>query len=324
MAKPMTLQALEAMQPRASSLTSSVVLGALIVLKNLPGRRVRFAAEGADHLPTGPAVLVANHTHKLDWVILRWFAIQQGRPQCNWVKPRTYEEGWGPLLDRTGNVPVVSRGYLLSADFRALHGRAPNEVEYRALRDHLDQGTPLPDAAVFAAIATRARDILGLPFDPTAQSWRAFMEHLFAAMMAATLRHTATLAEQGCDLQIMPQGVTSPRLTEGHSGALQAALALGLPLVPAGVNGFLHAWGERGRFVPAHGGTITVRYGESWYPEPIEGLRPFDPSSEREHAEALARGTEDMMERIARLLEPEQGWAEEDDHPDLIGVDRFV
>jgi 1-acyl-sn-glycerol-3-phosphate acyltransferase len=320
----MTVQALAALEPRSSPLTQAATLAILSVLKNIPGRRVHFVAEGADDLPRRPAIIVANHTHKLDWVILRWMGLAQDRPQCNWVKPRTYEEGWGLFLDRTANVPVVSRGYLLAADFRALHDRPPTEAEYRAMRDHLDTGVPLPDEPDFAAVAHRPRQILGRRFDPEHETWRACIDDLFAEMMARTLEHTRSLCDRGCDLQIMPQGVTSPRLTKGRPGALQAALALGLPLVPAGVNGFLRAWGDRGRMVPAHGGTITVRYGKPWFPKPIPGLEPFHPASERAHADALEAGTRDAMERIADLLDPEHGWAGEGDHTDLVGVDRFV
>jgi 1-acyl-sn-glycerol-3-phosphate acyltransferase len=211
----------------------------------------------------------------------------------------------------------------MAADVRELVGRAPDEAEYRALRDHLDTGAPLPDAELFATIEERPRTILGVPFDPGAETWRAFMERLFHTMMGATLRHTRTLCDAGVDLQIMPQGVTAPRLTKGHPGALQAALALDLPVVPVGINGFPQGWGA-GRALPM-GGEVRIRVGPAFRPEPIEGHTPFLPSSERTHADAIEAGTAAMMARVAALLDPEHAPADDgEEQLDVTGVARFV
>ncbi len=323
MGTPMTLQALEALNPASSRWLTTAMVGVLGVGMNVPGRRVRFDVQGWEHLPESSTVIVANHTHWLDWIGLRWVGWWRGRRLCNWVKPRTYEEGYAGFLDRSGNVPVASRGYLLAADFRALHGRRPDEAEYRALRDHLDAGTPLPDAPAYDAVQGSPRVILGLNFDPNAETWRQCTERLFHTMMATTLRHTHALCDAGVDLQIMPQGVTSQRLTRGHPGALQAALALGLPVVPVGINGFPAGWGP-GETMPV-GGEIRIRVGPAYRPDPIEGHTPFLPESERTHADALQRGTTAMMARVAALLEPQHA-ADDDgaEQLDVTGVARFV
>lgn len=324
MSTPMTLQHLEALRPGSNRAATAGMLGVLGLFLHLPTRRLRFEVEGWEKLPDGPTVMVANHTHWLDWIALRWTGWWRGRPMCNWVKPRTYEEGYGRFLDLTGNIPVVSRGYLLAADVRAVHGRPPDEAEYRALRDHLDMGTPLPEGPVYDRLQSEARDILGLRFDPATQTWREAIEALFHAMMEATLAHTAGLCESGADLQIMPQGVTAMRLTQGHPGALQAALALGLPIAPVGINGFPQAYGERGRIVPQQGGRVLVRVGEVYTPEPIAGHTPFLPASEHAHRDALAAGTAAMMARVEALLEPEHRPTEGEDKTDFEGVARFV
>lgn len=323
MSKPMSLQDLESLKPGSSRVVTTAVLGLIGFALNRPWKRMRFEVEGWEHMPNGPAVIVANHTHWLDWLPLRWLGLWRGRTMCNWVKPRTYEEGWGPFLNATGNLPVVSRGYLLAADVRSVHGRAPDESEYRALRNHLDSGEPFPDGEFFDKIAQTPRDILGMPFDPSTTDWRDCVETLFHRMMSATLAHTAALCDKGSDLQIMPQGVTSMRLTKGHPGALQAAFALDLPLVPVGISGYPQAYGERGKIFPQHGGTVRVRVGPAWTPEPIEGHIPFLPKSERAHAEALERGTEEMMRRIAPLVD-ERHSAKEGHQADFVGVARFL
>lgn len=322
MAGPMTLQALQAVKPGASRWLTGAMVGVLGVGLNVPGRRVRFAVEGWENVPDGPTVMVANHTHWMDWIGLRWVGWWRGKHLCNWVKPRTYEEGYGTFLNLSGNLPVVSRGYLLSADVRALHGRPPDETEYRALRDHLDSGKPMPEGAFYEAIQTRPRSILGVDFDPSTEDWRACVEGLFHKMMSATVAHTRVSCDQGAHLQIMPQGVTSMHLTKGHPGALQAALALGLPILPAGINGFPQAWGGK-VMLPRVGGVVTVRFGKPYTPEPIAGHTPFLPRSERAHAAALEAGTEAMMARVAALLDPEHGPGPETD-ADVQGVARFV
>lgn len=324
MSGPMTLQALQSLEPGSSRRLTAGMVGLLTVGLHLPGRGLHFEVEGWETIPDAPTVMVCNHTHWLDWIALRWVGYWRHRTLCNWVKPRTYEEGWDRFLNKTGNIPVVSRGYLISADVRSLCGEPPDETQYRVLRDHLDEGTPLPEGAFFDKIASTPRDILGIRFDPSAEDWRACVERLFHQMMEATLAHTRTLCAQGIDLQIMPQGVTSMRLTHGHPGALQAALALDLPIVPVGINGFPQAYGEKGRIFPKPGGTVVMRIGEAYRPDPIEGLVPFLPSSEREHAEALQAGTEAMMSRIEKLLDPQHGPAASEDEADVVGVARFV
>lgn len=321
----MTLQALRKKRPPARRWAiggMAVVLGAGL---GIPGRSVRFRVEGLADLPRRPFLLAMNHTHWLDWIALRWVAFRHGRYQCNWVKPRTYEEGWRIFLDLTGNVPVVSRGYLIGADVRSLCDRVPTEEEYRNLRDHLNTGEPLPEGPLYERIQGQARTVLGLGFDPSTQTWREAMEVLFEQMMHATLGQTRALVDRGLDLAIFPQGATSMQLTQGHSGALQAALSLGLPIVPVGCSGFPQAFGPgTDHFLPKHGGDVIVRFGRPYTPTPIEGHRSFRPASERLHAAAITAGTDALMERINALLEPEHRWAPDRKGTDVKGVKRFV
>lgn len=321
-AEPVTLDKLENLDPGADRWVIGLMSVVLGVGLNLPGRRVRFVVEGWEHMPPEPVLTVANHTHFMDWSVLRWVSWRRGRPITNWVKPRSYEDGYGPLFDRSANVPLVSRGYLIAADVRAVHGRKPTEGEYRALRDHVDTGVPLPEEPFFQAMGERPRSILGLAFDPAIESWRSCVERLYHRMMQVTLRHTRTLVDRGLDLQIMPQGVTARRLTEGKPGAVQAAQALGLKVVPIGINGFPQAYGNGG-MIPSPGGTVTVRVGEPFGVEPIEGLEPFLPSSERAHAAALRERTAAMMARIRPLLDPAHQPSGDDEH-DVTGIARFI
>lgn len=323
MSTVMTLEALANRKPQAKRWA---VAGMGLVLRAglaIPGRRVRFDVQGFEGLPDSPVLLAANHTHFIDWIAMRWVCFQRGRMQCNWVKPRTYEEGFDTFLDLTGNIPLTSRGYMLAADVRTLLGRTPDEQEYRALRDHLDTGVPLPEGELFERLQAEPRDILGRPFQPKRESWREAIEDLFEQMMGLTLGHTRALLTQGVDLAIMPQGVTNLQLTPGHPGALQAAWALDLPLVPVGVSGFPQAFGKS-HSLPENGGTIIVRFGEPYRPPMPEGHVPFRPSSERTHHDALIAGTHALMERINQLLEPTHQWSATPDQTDEMGVHRFI
>ena len=323
MSRPMTLQTLRNRNPVARKWAIGGMAMVLGLGLSIPGRRVRFVVENFGAVPEEPVLFALNHTHFVDWIAMRWVAFLHGRMQLNWVKPRTYERGFSRFLDLTGNVPLTSRGYLISADVRAVADRAPSEDEYRILRDHVDTGEPLPDGELYEALQYRPRAILGLPFDPDDRTWRRAIEVLFEQMMQATLGHTRTLVNRGLDLAVMPQGSTSMRLTRGHSGALQAALWLDIPVVAVGISGFPQAFGDS-KNIPRHGGTVIVRIGDPYRPQKIEGHAPFRAESEREHRDALVAGTRDMMERINALLEPEHQWADDLDDIDISGVARFI
>ena len=300
--------------------------GMALVLRvgmSLPGRRVQFDVVGKENLPTEPCIIVTNHTHRMDWLAMRFICYRLGRMQVNWVKPRTYEEGMARFLDLTGNVPLASRGYLISADFREVHGRAPSESEYRAIRDHLDHDQPLPSSPPYDTLLTTARKVLGLPYDPESDTYRLHLETVFHQMMQATLARTRQLMALGCDLAIMPQGAIAPRLTQGHPGAIQAAHALSVPIVPVGISNFPQVWGG-GDGLPAHGGRVRVEIGKPIHLASLPGFTPFLPSSEREFAPQLQASTAEMMEAINALLSESHRWGTDRTATEVQGVARFV
>ncbi|MFT4625566.1 MAG: 1-acyl-sn-glycerol-3-phosphate acyltransferase [Myxococcota bacterium] len=303
----------------------AAVAGLIAAVTRLPGRRVRFEVEGFDRVPRAPVLFATNHTHRHDWIAMRWVCHQRQRSLVNWVKPRSYDVQWrATFLDVTGNVPLASRGWILAADFAEVNGRPPGEQEYRTLRDHLDHGRQLPDTVPMVALQQRPRDLLGRAFDPARESWREAVEALFADMMAATLARTRSLLSGGLDLNIFPQGVFSTRLTKGHPGAVQAALALDLPVVPVGISGAPQSFVKDQPMGRPGGGTVTVRFGEPYRVRPIDGHTPFVPASERTHIEALHDRTAVLMDRVAELVDPEHGWAPDDADDGITGVARFL
>jgi 1-acyl-sn-glycerol-3-phosphate acyltransferase len=163
---------------------------------------------------------------------------QIGRRVVTVSKAKNYHHGAMSLvLKRAGVVPLASRGYFVMTDFVAVHRRRPTELEYRALRDHLDHGAALPDDFVFAPIVEQPRLIAGHAFVPSTTSWRTAIERVFAHGFAETLRLARGAVNAGFDVQIYPEGTVSPRLGVARTGAAKIARALGLPMVPVGMSG---------------------------------------------------------------------------------------
>ena len=265
--------------------------------------RARFVVEGLEHLPDQPAVIATNSTQRYDFVASRAALVYAGVPSVTVTKAKNYHAAaMGFVLRRTGVVPLASRGYFILADFLAVVGRRPTDPEYRALRDHLDHGAPLPGGAPFDTIAGQPRQIVGTPFDPAHGSWRETIQGMYAASMAQTVRLAAQAVAGGHHVQMYPEGTVAPTLGPGRIGAVQLALALDLPVVPVGMSGCpAFFWGQTPLL---RGGTVTLRFGAPYRLDGIApGHQPFDPASERSHRPALQAATDDLMDRINALLD---------------------
>jgi 1-acyl-sn-glycerol-3-phosphate acyltransferase len=115
----------------------------------------------------------------------------------------------------------------------------------------------------------------------------------------------------GRHIHMYPQGTVSTRLSKGRVGAVQVAAALGIPIVPVGINGAAAAFRGAANPVPRRG-EVTIRFGDPYY-LPAGALppdfTPFDPAAEAAHRPALAALTGDLMERIAALVDEDSSWA---------------
>lgn len=318
------LRELEGLDPLPDRLTWWLTDKALWAMHELYGG-VRVELEEVPEL-TAPVIFAMNHSHYYDFMPSRralWTHL--GIKTVSFVKARAYQHRLDSLfVTSIGNIPIVSRGYLICADFARVHGRKPGEDEYRRLREHIDHGAALPDEPIYRALQTRRRSMLDLPFDPAASSYRAGLERCYAAGMAGTLAHARRAVAAGVHLHIYPEGLYSTRLSRGRIGAVQFALALDLPIVPVGFCGMNELFAARA-MVPRRPGVLRMRFGEprrvasSAFP----GFRPFVPSEERRLRGALERETEGLMVAINELLEPAYRWGEELDGDGLEGVGRF-
>lgn len=293
--------------------------------------RTRVVLEGAEALPRTPVLLVSNAAHMMDWFFLHDQLTARGIYAPILSKGKNWHE---PLArfgcDYFGALPMVSRGYILSVDLKQLlDGERPSEALYRAVRAHVDQDAPLDaqDPVIHALLHT-PRELLGVPFDPATQRYGEFVRELyFRFQNEHLLRLGREVVDQGHWIHVYPQGTVSSRLSRGRIGAIQLARALDLPILPVGLNGIAEAFLSPSLPLLRFGKEVTMRFGA---PIPIEDfdlpkdLVPFLPEHEALHREPLQRATDQIMERINALLDPQYQWAPDRQSDGKQGVKRFV
>lgn len=257
--------------------------------------------------PASPVLYASNSSQKYDFLTFRSAMWARGLPVATITKAKNYHVAWmRPVMENTGVIPLASKGYVILRDATATLGRRPTEAEYRALRDHLDAGAPLPDGPDLAPLRARPRDILGVAFDPAGEPLRAAWQRAYRELLGGAVRLAREAAAAGHSVHIYPEGTVSSRLGPGRIGAVMFARALGLPLVPVGMSGAREAF--RGQTPLLRGGAIDFRFGAPYRPDLADlpdDFRPFDPEHERLHRPALQRATDDLMGRIDALLAPD-------------------
>lgn len=286
-------------------------------------RATEIVLEGTDKLPETPVVFAMNHTDRFNYWPFQYQLYRQGHGYtATWVKGKYYEQAFvGWFMDRCNNIPVPSRGYVITTQFRAEAKRVPMREEYRLLRDLVDGNRTLDDP--LPADATDAvRDFIGRA------DFLVRFERLFNDMMDEVVRlNRYAFGELGLHLLVFPQGTRSRRLTRGHIGMVQMAQALGATIVPVGCNGTDKLYPGNSPF--SKGGRCTYRIGE---PLRVDGPEfapfrvpqsavPFTRAAAEDHGEAYRIMTDTVMDRINELLDPEYRYG---DPTGPSGVERFV
>jgi 1-acyl-sn-glycerol-3-phosphate acyltransferase len=282
----------------------AAVTGAFHAMGLLAGARVTVRDFRA---PPGPVIFASNSTQKYDFMPLRQEAARLGWPLVTVTKAKNYHSrAMRPILERTGVLPLASKGYVLLVDAVGALGRRPDEAAYRHLRRHLDEGTPLPETPDFLALQRQPRTILGYPYHPSKEPLREGWRRAYRGLLGETLRLAREAAAAGHHLHIYPEGTVSSRLGPGRSGVMQLAWALGLPVVPLAMSGCRGAF--RGQQPLLRGGEIELRFGEPYVPDLAAlpgGFRPFDPDDEQLFRPVLQRATDELMARLDALLPAE-------------------
>ncbi|MCB9731684.1 MAG: 1-acyl-sn-glycerol-3-phosphate acyltransferase [Deltaproteobacteria bacterium] len=301
----------------------------LVLDYRLP-RRTRITLEGVEHIPKDRGVFFAmNHTDRYNYWPFQYQMYRHGglRFTATWVKGKYYEKRlMGAFMDATNNIPLPSRGYVITTRFREAVGRVPAKEEYAALRGMVDHKLTPAEAAAQGGEGV-ARFIAGEGGESEALPR---FEAYFEAMMAEVTRLTReALTKHELNVLVFPQGTRSKRLSKGHTGLMQMAQHLGNAIVPVGCNGSDRAYPGGSPF--SKGGNLVYRIGaplELDGPElgafrVTEPFTPFTPSAAAHEAKFRA-ATDVVMDRINGLLDPEYQYGDGRESDGVEGMRRFV
>jgi 1-acyl-sn-glycerol-3-phosphate acyltransferase len=287
--------------------------------------RTEIVVEGLDRVPRAPLFIAMNHTDRYNYFPFQTKLLLEGLPYtATWVKGKYYQNaalGW--FLDAANNIPLPSRGYVVSTALAAGLGRKPTDAEYRELRDRVERRAAEAEAP-----------------SPALQAWYAAgggaearadrLRQDFAAMMDEVMRITAeAMGRAGNHVLVFPEGTRRVRLGRGHIGLAQMAQHLGASILPVACNGSHRVY--PGDLPISRGGRIVYRVGEPLsvdHPELLphrvrEPFTPFTTDAEQRHGQAFRAITDVVMGRIEAMLDPEHRPAPEDAAGGA-GVGRFL
>ncbi len=292
-------------------------------------RKIELVVEGDDRIPSTPVVYAMNHTDDFSyWPIQYHLHRRFARYTATWVKGKNYEHPvMRTFMRSTNNIPIPSRGYLLTRDFVNATGRKPTEEEYRILRDSVNDLEP-PKGRLPEALVGHPRDMLGRRFDPGRESYGVALEALFQQMMRRFVELNEEALRIGLDLLVFPQGTRSRRLSRGHIGLAQMALHLGATIVPIGCSGGDVIYPKRSPLTSP--GRVTYRIGDPIPPSELArfsvppGTRPFERESETRHRARYQGLVDYVMDRIDGLLDEPYQYSHDAKSDGTVGTSRFV
>jgi 1-acyl-sn-glycerol-3-phosphate acyltransferase len=286
-------------------------------------RRTVIDIEGLENLPDRPVIFAMNHTDMYNyWPFQYALYRQHGRFTCAWVKGKYYSHkamAW--FMGWCDNIPLPSRGYVLTTEFTRDMKRGLEEREYRALRTLIDgdYDISLPSGA---AVFVEGRGGV--------EAFINAFEVLWVQMVDEVVRLNREAIAFGHSPLVFPQGTRSKRLCKGHVGLAQISQLLGIDIVPVGCNGSDKVYPGNSPF--SIGGRIVYRVGkplELSGPElgPHRICAPFSPFTREAmaaHGPAFEAITEIMMDRINELLDPEYQYSADRASDGVQGVNRFA
>jgi len=299
-----------------------------------PGVEIEF--EHLERVPDEKVIFAMNHTDRYNYFpFLHHFWTLQRRYMATWVKGKYYEHGFvGQFMEKTNQLPTVSRGYIITKEFEAAVGRVPTTEEYDALRRWVDgtalgpNAEALPDFdALPKVLLEEPRNVLGHPFDPGKNDFAAHVNEVFGLFMRRFVELNEETSRKGLDILIFPQGTRSIRLLPAHVGISQMALHLRHPIVPVGCNGCDKVypggspWAKKGKVVYRFGEPIPYEELAEFHIE--ESFAPFTAEAEHKHRREFEGVAALVTDRIDALLEPEYQRSGGSSTA-VSGTDRFV
>lgn len=301
---------------------------------NYAASGVDIVCEGWEHILSTPrAILAMNHTDRYNYFPFQYKLYRRfHRFTTTWVKGKYLRRAllrW--FLLAANNIPVPSKGYLISQDYFNVFGSVPSREVYFALRQWVEGRWGEEDCRrrlgdmVYARIVKTRRHVLGLDYNPGEMGYGEFIVFLYERMMDAFIRLNGQALEKGLYVMVFPEGTRSVSLQRGHIGIAQLALYFRVPIIPIGCSGSHRVY--PGDFPLARRGRVVYRIGvpityEEMFPYRIEGdFRPFSRESEERYRDRFQGLVDMVMGKIALLLDEEHlvGGGRE-----CVGVERFL
>ena len=278
--------------------------------------RVKIEIEGTENIPTDDTVIFAmNHTDRYNYWPFQYklWRMRRGFPKTTtWVKGDYYKN---PLLAKffnwTNNIPVPSRGYLISEDFHRIVKEKITRFEYRVLRDIVEGKKKARD--IGDEVTENIKKVLEYPrtlFNDIEIPYAEYVEGCYRHLMAkvADVNLQALFAKR-LNVIIFPEGTRSVRLGTGKTGIAHLALKSNKRVIPVGCNGSDKIY--PGNFPWAKSGKITYRVGKPIDPVAVIGrpidkeFVPFSKEAEQHFKAEMHKFAAHVMEEINLLLDDE-------------------
>ncbi|MFN3201352.1 MAG: lysophospholipid acyltransferase family protein [Bradymonadia bacterium] len=289
-------------------------------------KKTKVTFEHLERLPPPgrPIILAMNHTDRFNyWPLQLGLHMQKKGLTATWVKGKYYENKvMASFLSACNGIPLPSRGYVITTEFRRIAERPPESDEYRSLRTLVDEGAWDGD---FTSMARRFVNAHGGP-----EAFKVWFEDLWSRMIEEVTRLNQRAFQLGLYLLVFPQGTRSIRLSRGQIGLVQMAQHLNADIVPVGCNGSDKLYPGNSPF--SKGGTVHYRIGEPMKldSEDLAQFRvhepfvPFSPAAKEKHGDKFRGLTDLMMDRINDLLDPEYQFSDDQSSDGVKEMNRFV
>ena len=275
--------------------------------KLFPGIKVEI--EGIENIPTDrPVCFAMNHTDRYNCWPFQWYLLNQRKQfTVTWVKAKYYQNPFVRFfLLSTSNIPLASRGYVITTHFKRAVGRSPNNLEYRLIRNLLD-GRLEADEETLLNTTTECRQFLS----PSPTQVLQVMHSEFNILSEEVVKLNQKALDLGHHILVFPQGTRSKRLLPGHTGLAQMSQRLNLDVVPIACMGSDTVYS--GNTPWGKSGVVRYRVGE-----PLllggdklgefrvqESFTPFGIEAQRNYGDRFRRITDIVMDEINDLLDEE-------------------
>ena len=275
---------------------------------NLPPK-TEIIVEGWENLPTDRQVCIAmNHTDRYNYFPFQ-LKLYQKRNQftSSWVKAKYYEN-WASrtFLLHTSNIPLASRGYIITSSFVQQIGRSPSKEEYRIIRDLMDGKQDMTNSE-FQELSSSLREFLA----PAPHVKVVELEQDFTNLCKEVVRLSSETIQKGLHIMVFPEGTRSKTLLKGHIGLAQMSQCMGTDIVPIGCNGsdLVYRgdlpWARGGKIIYRIGKPITINGPEIGNYRIEESFVPFSREAQNKYNQRFQSITDVVMNRINDLLDPQ-------------------